>query len=116
MLRLQAIYGDNNVQIANTRPSSRDLSNCACHDLNGETHFVQPGEQNIQFSISYERFSANDREVKRTVPLNEIHNTIHQGLSFIFGKGLKWLNRMEMFRFIGVTARTAERTLAGNLN
>jgi hypothetical protein len=51
----------------------------------------------------------------RAIPADETQDPIYQVLPFVVGQRAQGANISEMLRLIGITARTAERTLACNL-
>jgi hypothetical protein len=63
VFRLQAIDGHNDVQARNVSPRNRDLANGAGNELYFDLHVGQLREQDSEFVVTNQRFSAYDRHV-----------------------------------------------------
>src|ERR1700674_5435961 len=73
-------------------------------------------KQRVELAVSNQRFAADDGHMKRTVLADQFENAVDQFLSFEVADVAQRSFAAEMVVAVGITARTLERTFAGDLD
>jgi hypothetical protein len=82
VLRLKAIYRNDNVQVLQPRPSGRERPERASHNLNMDASTEQERNERLELTISDERIATHERKMKRLYSIYNLQNAVHQSLAF----------------------------------
>lgn len=114
VLGLQAIYGDDQMKIADGAPFERNGANSAGDELDFDIHGCQLGEDDVQFAIANQRLPTDDGQMQGFDAANERENGVDQGVATIVTELAQRANRSQVVRLVSVTAGTAERAFLGD--
>ena len=114
MLRLQAIHGNNQVETPQVSPFQGDRANCTRNELHLDAHGSKLWKQHLQLAVTDQWFPAHNGKVKRSKASNQSQDTCDQIFAFVIVEPAQRADGLQVNRFVGVAARTAEGTFPGN--
>ena len=117
MFRLQAIDGNHDIQTRQRIPMQRNLAEGAGHKLHVNATPLQLGQQFLQLAITHQRVASHQRHMQRAMLVDQAEGSLHQVAALEVRQLTErdaWNAQMRVF--IGIAARTAQRTLARKLD
>src|SRR5205809_1846754 len=97
-------------------PLGGDLADGAGHELRVDSPLGQQRQDRIQFTVPYERFAADDRNVKRPVAIDQRHDAVDELLPFEIPELAQREIAAKVIVAVRVTPGTTQRALAGDLD
>ena len=113
VLWLQAVNRDDDVTDADQLgPLLRDLPHGARDELHVDAALRQQRQQRVQLAVADERLAADDRHVKRPVPIDQVDHAVDQLLTLEVAHLAQREVAAEMIVAIGVAAGAVQRAFA----
>ena len=113
---LEAVDGDDDLQAWNVAPLERYLAHGARDDLHVNPAFRQQRQQRVQLAVADERLAADNRQMKRPVPIDEREDAVDELLALEVADLPQRQLPAEVVLAVGIAARTLQRTLARDLD
>ena len=116
MLRLQAVHGDGNMQVVETRPGGAHGPEGAGYQLNVNSALNQERNQQFEFPKANQRIATDDGQVQRLQAVDDFQNAVHESLAPAIVEVTQGLAAAEMCVVIRVASGTFQGTFAGDLD
>src|SRR6266851_3851754 len=97
-------------------PLFRNLPNRAGDELAVNAALGKFRQNHPELPIAYERLAADDRHVERTMAIDDVHEFVDQLLALEVADLPQRHPAADVVVAVGVAARAAERTFAGDLD
>ena len=116
VLGLQAVDRHDEREARQAAPLERNLAHRARHELHVDAALGQQRQQRVQLAVAHQRFAADDRDVQRTMAIDEREDAVNQLLTLEVADLAQRDLAAEMIVAVGVAAGAVQRALARDLD
>jgi hypothetical protein len=86
MFRLKAIDRYHDIKLFELFPSGRDDAECARNDLGMHSTVLDLRQKQFKFAVTHERIASHERDMKRSVLVDDGQHSLYQFVSLEVGE------------------------------